>query len=397
MNLLKPINKIKRVINIISRYVDVSKRLNQTEKKYTHFFFFEGCGVGGADRVHIDIMKSIEGHPSLCFIEWTENGTGFYDKFAAVADLLILQGAIHSTFFRKLMLKKIASVINNSKDATIFGCNSRFFYELLPFLREDIRKVDMIHAFTDIYIGPEHYSLPVIDRIDHRILLGNFTKKELELLYKKNKVNKSLLDRIKIIPNKTSIPRVKTEKKFDENLKLLFVGRNVLAKRIHLINEIAIECFHKSLPVEFTVVGYRQDEDNSGLCTVQWDPRVTVIGELNDSEVINSLYRQAHLILITSSREGFPMVIMEGMAYGVVPISTNVGEISEFIGQQFENGFLVENESEELIVKHFVSIIEHLAVNRDILKSFSSNAEKFAADNFNDENFNKSYRTLLLN
>ena len=61
--------------------------------------------------------------------------------------------------------------------------------------------------------------------------------------------------------------------------------------------------------------------------------------------------------MITSFREGFPMVIPEAMAQGAIPISTNVGGINEHI-TNFENGVLIDNSvNEDEIINQFVDII----------------------------------------
>jgi glycosyltransferase involved in cell wall biosynthesis len=46
---------------------------------------------------------------------------------------------------------------------------------------------------------------------------------------------------------------------------------------------------------------------------------------------LNQLYRDAHLLLVPSSSEGWPKVVSEGMAYGVVPVASRVSSIPQYL------------------------------------------------------------------
>jgi glycosyltransferase involved in cell wall biosynthesis len=99
-------------------------------------------------------------------------------------------------------------------------------------------------------------------------------------------------------------------------------------------------------------------------------------------------------VLITSKREGFPMVIMEAMAYGVVPVSTDVGGINMHI-KNGVNGYLVPEEDENIIVDRFVEIISRLDQDRSLLHHLSAKAYSYAKETFSLETFNSKYNTLV--
>ena len=85
----------------------------------------------------------------------------------------------------------------------------------------------------------------------------------------------------------------------------------------------------------------------------------TFLGALSLDEIAE-WYQKAHAVLITSKREGFPMVFMEGMVFGCVPISTNVGGIPELIKND-ETGILIENNMyEDELIERFIREIIHL-------------------------------------
>ncbi|NVN91584.1 MAG: glycosyltransferase family 4 protein, partial [Desulfuromonadales bacterium] len=107
-------------------------------------------------------------------------------------------------------------------------------------------------------------------------------------------------------------------------------------------------------------------------------------------------YDRAHILLVTSSREGFPMVIMEAMAHGVVPISTDVGGISRHLTQGI-NGWLIDATStEERIVDDFCRIIQRLCDNRQQLHTMSRASFDYAGEHFSGREFCSAYRSLLL-
>jgi glycosyltransferase involved in cell wall biosynthesis len=82
------------------------------------------------------------------------------------------------------------------------------------------------------------------------------------------------------------------------------------------------------------------------------------------------------------------------MACGVVPISTDVGGISEHI-HNGRNGFLVKNESEDLIVKNVCNVISELVSNELLVDRISTEAYEYAKINFNCEKFCSRYRKLI--
>ena len=82
--------------------------------------------------------------------------------------------------------------------------------------------------------------------------------------------------------------------------------------------------YNFDINLEFTKILEKEiDEKNKSFINFK--------GVITNAVQLNEEYNKAHIILIVSVREGLPMVIMEGMALGVVPICTNVGALSEII------------------------------------------------------------------
>lgn len=64
---------------------------------------------------------------------------------------------------------------------------------------------------------------------------------------------------------------------------------------------------------------------------------------------VQSIYKEAHAIILPSASEGFPKVIAEAMNYRCLPIVSNVSSISNYVKSE-HNGFLLENISLESLI-----------------------------------------------
>jgi len=372
-------NKIKSNLAVFN-ILGIVRKINTKER----FFFFPFYHVGGAERVHVDILESFEKEGNLCFITNTSKNESFKNLFKSFSNLIYL-GKLVKRPFKKWTFKIISKAINKNKNAVVFGCNTGFFYELIPFLEPHVLVIDLIHAFADG--GIEVESLPYVDRIDKRVVLGKKTLNDFKELYKNNGIHSSSLEKINIIRNQ--VDTNVSEKYFkNDDFTILFVGRNSKEKRFYLFLEIAKRMM-KSKKVKFIVIGPFDRSMYSEYTNVSFK------GEINDKKVLNKYYSKSHLLLITSSREGMPMVILEGMVYGVVPISTDVGEISSVISEDKSNGCLVLGNNENDIIDSFIFKIKMLKSDREKLELFSKNVRSCVSENFSKEVFEKSYTNLF--
>jgi glycosyltransferase involved in cell wall biosynthesis len=259
---------------------------------------------------------------------------------------------------------------------------------MLAYLHPKVKRIDLLHAFGG---GSEDFSLPVALELDARVVINRQTLEDLRSQYSQHGLPTDVGDRVVLIENQVTVPDEYPAKPLRNRLKILYVGRGTEEKRVHLVGRIAACCNNRGLPAEFLVVG---DAINS----VTQEDRVfcTFLGELADYAQLGRIYADADVLLITSSREGFPMVIMEGMAHGVVPLSTNVGGISVHV-RDGVTGWLVENAAdEEAIVERMSGIIGEMCADRACLASMSRAAYDYAFVNFGGEKFCASYRALLM-
>ena len=95
-----------------------------------------------------------------------------------------------------------------------------------------------------------------------------------------------------------------------------------------------------------TVVGSHDADPTYAASTVELatelgiDDRVAFAGEVDDATLEDVLER-SHVLAVPASYEGFGMVYLEAMEYGVVPIASAVGGAGDIVADG-RNGFLVD-------------------------------------------------------
>lgn len=122
------------------------------------------------------------------------------------------------------------------------------------------------------------------------------------------------------------IARVKT---LAAPLRVLFVGAVNEAKGVGRALQIVQHLHQKSIPLVFDIIGdglevrgFEQQAQELGIGHC-----VRFHGALPRA-ALNDYYAQAHIMVFpTDSSEGWPKVLSEGLAYGVVPVSGNVSSI----------------------------------------------------------------------
>jgi glycosyltransferase involved in cell wall biosynthesis len=110
----------------------------------------------------------------------------------------------------------------------------------------------------------------------------------------------------------------------------------------------------------------------------------------NISDPINNFYNDVDLIIMTSSLEGLPMVILEAFSLGIPVISTPVGGIPEIVTDGY-NGFLIEGNPIS-----FAEKIVYLRKNSSVLDELSKNALSSFAENFTIDKCSENYINTFL-
>lgn len=372
---------------LVRALVWAGRMIGQRLPWYNHsglFFFFPFYHTGGAEKVHADIVNCFTNErPWVFFVKRSHDRT-FWQSFSAAARCFDRGWLLKYTY--PFSVGVMAGLIGRHANPRVFGCNALFYYLLLPHLPEQVRATDLLHGLGG---GAEQFALPVLDRLAERVVITAGVQRELLSYYRDHQVDPALDSRITVVCNRVDLPEQPAPKPQDGQLRLLFVGRGSPEKRVHLIGRVARRCAEQGLPVQVTLVGAvagQLEEGDQVYCQLT--------GPLTEQAEIARSYQQADLLLITSSREGFPLTVMEGMAQGCVPVCTAVGGIPEHI-RHLENGWLLPAGDDDAVVNGLMAAVKRLADDRQTLERLSAAAYAYACQNFSGERFCEQYRSVI--
>jgi glycosyltransferase involved in cell wall biosynthesis len=168
----------------------------------------------------------------------------------------------------------------------------------------------------------------------------------------------------------------------------LFAGRDAPEKRLHLIYNIAREAHKLNLPVEFTFAGSLEASKPKDAVNLG-----KFVGIIEAGSAMHKVVAKHDIILLTSSREGLPIIMLEGMALGLVPIVTPVGDIPIYIDET--NGVLLDKNEENAIVQQAIDTLKMLAENKEMYTKLSVGAQQSFIKNFTQLRFEQKIKSIF--
>jgi glycosyltransferase involved in cell wall biosynthesis len=352
----------------------------------TIILFFSNYGWAGAEVVHLEITRQLyQNNKVFIIFQYPyEKEPNYREEFIKHSDgICVLQ---EESIYRRLIVRYIKFKLKRIPKTVLFGSYSYIFYRVLKGAKKH-KIIDLTHAFDATY---ELLALPVIPELDQRIIISEPLRGKLHKLYMQKGIDIKYMDRVTCIPNGIPMNNTYPSGKDFNRLKLLFVGRDAPEKRLYLIKRILEKLIENGIDFSFTAVGgeFKLFKKFAHL------PQVRCLGIL-ERTALKEVYRQANILLMTSSREGFPMVMMEAMAEGVIPVSTDVGGIPGNI-VHLETGVLIPDDlNEDVIVENFYKNLLMLRSEKSKMNQFSKAAFQYAKDNFSIEKFNERYDLLF--
>jgi len=363
-------------------------KLFPLKTEHNIFLFFSSADIGGAIKVNADIVECIKDKNPIIFFSKKPKNNEFIHLFeASGARIIDLHRYIDNKwyhFINFIFRGIISSWINRVETPVVFGGECLFFYKMIPHVKKQSKKIELCHLNTWF-----NYSIGFIDYIDTRVFSTPKIKRDVELQYEKESLPRRYYDKLVFIDNKVILPSFL---EIDNDiLQVLYVGRGAPQKRVHLIAEVA-RLFHteKKL-VHFSFVGDVED-----IIPKSIQSYCTLYGNIKDENLLNEIYNKSDILLLTSAYEGLPVVVMDMMARGKVVISTAVDGIPDYITHK-ENGLLITEIKEELIVKQAQELINLILGDQGLKKELGRKSYSFAKAHFSGELFCNSYRELLIN
>ena len=360
------------------------------KKEYRIFFFFPFYHTGGAEKVHAQIANATGGNDCIIFFTKRAADDRFLDEFRKsgcdIKDVSKFTDNKWLYFMNLFYRGMITGYIHRQQQKPIvFNGQCNFGYKISPWIKKDIPQVELIHSLNTF----SYIRIPFLPFIGKTVMISQKRVEDHKELYGRYKIPSSLLDKIVHIPNAIKLPR-KISVKDDTTFTVLYVGRGTKEKRVKLVAETAKQLYEKKENVAFEIMG-----DVSMSINKKTYPFIKFYENIHDENMIYDTYSNAHVLILSSATEGFPMVIMEAMAFGCVILSTAVGDIPYHVKNNV-NGFLFSNtENESAIIDEATEKIIWLKNNRIELNQMEKNNINYANHNFGIERFNKNYQDLF--
>lgn len=180
-------------------------------------------------------------------------------------------------------------------------------------------------------------------------------------------------------------------KRLTKPMRLLFVGRLETAKGVGRLLTIGSSLENQGLDFIMDLVGDGPARETfcSQVARLGLSHRISFHSWIPRA-AINPLYERAHLFVLPSTAsEGWPKVLSEAMAYGVVPVASNVSSIPQYC-REFSTGAALPADD----VEAFCRVIMGYCSSPESWKRESQAAVR-AAQNFSYANYLAAVRSLL--
>ena len=169
--------------------------------------------------------------------------------------------------------------------------------------------------------------------------------------------------------------------------RIVFSGRLLeRQKRISKVMETLIAACNMSDKLEAVIIGDGTDKAKveAMVANARLSNRIRFTGRLSARQVENELL-QAQAIILMSDYEGLPVALLEGMAFGLVPVVRNIRSGIPEIVHHATTGILVDDQPAN-VAKELVA----LANNQEQWQVLSRNARTLVCNDFSrDACFNK--------
>jgi glycosyltransferase involved in cell wall biosynthesis len=374
----------------LGRFIALFKPL---KKEYRTFFFFPFHHVGGAERVHVQIAKANGGSDCIIYFTRKSASEGFLQEFiqsgCTIKDIAAFTDNKWLYFLNFIYRGIISGQINRQKQRPIvFNGQSNFGYKISPWIHKNISQVELIHALNSF----SYIRLPFIRFYTKSVTVSQNIIDKHKKLYSSLKVPSTVWEKFNFIMSRVKLPieRIK-HRDFSENpITVLYVGRDSVEKRPHIVSALAKRLAAKKMSVKFVFAGNVERS-----IPLNERPYCQFFGDINDESKLGEVYQQSHILIIPSSTESGPLVFMEAMARGMVIVSTPVGYIPVHIKNGVSGFVTSELADEAALVNEMEELIKKLLQNRDSLSKMGSHNVDYAYNNFDIRFFNQEYQSLF--
>lgn len=234
-----------------------------------------------------------------------------------------------------------------------------------------LRKKIIVHIHGGEYLMDS--AQPLLVKMGMRVMLGGRLVKivlsEHEKVALEEKFHKG---GIYVLPNCVDLKDAKAFQRTpagDEIPVFLFLSRISVDKGLEYIYQALATLKNEGRKFRFIMAGKGPDQSRyvlkfSELLKDDFDYQGVVSGERK-----TNLLKDCQVFLLPSFYEGLPMALLETMAFGIVPVTTDVGSIRDLVTDG-QNGIIVARHSSADIVQ----ALKRLMDDKNVLEKWSENA-----------------------
>ncbi|MET6996661.1 glycosyltransferase family 4 protein [Chitinophaga defluvii] len=392
-------------LSILKRYLEdllmlpfiligrILARVRPLPQSYDIFFFFPFYHIGGAEKVHYQIAQATGNKQCIIFFTRKSQNTLFREAFektgCTIRDISRYTDNKFLYVVNIIFRGIISGYINRQQEIPlVFNGQCNFAYKLSRWVKREVAQIELIHSYCSF----SFIRVPFLPFYRATVMISKVRIEDHLLQYERWGIPGHYAGRIHYIPNCIPLPAQApdTAKYHTAKPEVLYVGRATAEKRVHLIAQMAEQAAQQGLPFTFGFLGEVTDAIPAHL-----RPYCHLYGNQSEAGVISDIYKRAVILALVSDTEGFPMVVMEGMAHGLAMLVTPVGDIPLHV-KDGENGFLLEPVNDEAaIVKAGVTHLAAWAAQRDWLQATGLLNRQYALDHFGLAQFDAAYRQLF--
>ena len=323
--------------------------------------------VSGISSLVSELSTALAGKISYQYIRLGKPQTGGRVR-RLLASLISILRAVGT------LLSSRASVFHSN---TAFDVNSIYRDSVLISVAKAAGKRVILHVHGGYFVHEPASGLVrkllarLLKSADRVVFLSSTEQKEFEVRYPEYA---SKMCAIYNSLNLDGIERFCAGAHEGDQLQVAFVGRFVDTKGVNIVLEAARAEY--PCKVHFFVHGDGPLREIVNRAAAE-NPSLTKAQIFSHDQWREVLCRYDILLLPSISGEGMPMVILEGMALGLVPITTAIASIPEVV-KDGTRGILVPFND----VAAVVDAISDLAENRSKLKRMRDACRVYARDNF---------------
>jgi glycosyltransferase involved in cell wall biosynthesis len=360
--------------------------------EYDIWFFFPFWHTGGAEKVHAQLANAFPDRKAIIIFTRQAQNEGFRSEFERSGHKVLdisRDTDDRTAYWRNLVMRGRIShwIRNQSKSCVVLNGQCNFAYKISRWLPETVPQIELIHSLSSF----SYIRIPFLNFYTTTVMISRNRIMDHLNLYERYGIPRSFGERILYIGNGILLPQQPlirlTQKGY---LHIVYAGRGTEEKRVYLVDDIARASRSIGLPVKVSYLG-AVDE---GLRNVK-DVQDRYYGNVSDFSIMDEVYRSADILMITSTEEGFPMVVMEAMARGCAIIATPVGDIPIHVAP-YRNGWLFSNvHDEKKIVLEGVQFLQQANKEPELLEKIQANNMNYASLHFGIQEFEQHWRLLI--